>query len=466
MSIRRHTARAVLSIATAVVLPALAQQPVPATAAPVTPPLPTTATTTVTTTPTTTLALAYDLQLRPLTLSEVLLAARDNTEVRFSRQTLAAARADIAAADHAPSPLLTAKSSSIDLQNGIGAGSLANKRVDNSLGVDWLWERGGKRRARTVSAQRNAEAAEADVDEAIYQQQLAAGYAFYDLLGAQERIVEIASIERGAAQLSGTATRRVQAGDLPQQEASRTAVEAQRSGVELRAAELDQSRAQIALAQLLGATLPVRGRIAGTDWPNLAMLPAIPDAYDTDSIIDARPDVRAAQLRVASASASLDNARALRSADVTVGVSFDRYPGNSNRLLEVRATVPLQWNYRFEGEIGRAEAMVVQAQDTLEKTRNDARLELQRLRTEADVNARRLQVFERDILDGARKLAESAEFAYRRGAMSLTDVLDARRTLRATQLDAIAARVDQAKAALAWRLRTQPLSSSSSPVTQ
>ena len=37
----------------------------------------------------------------------------------------------------------------------------------------------------------------------------------------------------------------------------------------------------------------------------------------------------------------------------------------------------------------------------------------------------------------------------------LTDLLDARRTLRATQLDAINARVDHAKATLAWRLRTQ-----------
>lgn len=393
----------------------------------------------------------------PLTLSEVLLAARDNADVRFSRQALAAARADILAADHAPVPVLNAKAASIDLQNGIGAGNLANKRIDNSIGIDWVWERGGKRRARTLSAERSAAAAEADVDEATYQQQLAAGNAFYDLLGAQERIVEVTSIERGAAQLSGTATRRVQAGDLPQQEASRTAVEAQRSGVELRAAELDRDRAQIALAQLLGATMPVRGRIAGNDWPTLAPMTDAYNAYDTDAIVDARPDVRAAQARVAAMSAALDNARALRSSDVTWGVSLERYPGTSNRLVELRASIPLQIGYRAEGEIGRAEAMYVQSQDALDKTRNDARLELQRLRAEADANARRLQTFERDILGGARQLAESAEFAYRRGAMSLTDVLDARRTLRATQLDAIAARIDHAKAALAWRLRTQPL---------
>ena len=452
MSIRRHTAGAVISITAALALPAFAQQQ----------PQPNSATTApnVSIASQTQTQIQSQNQTRPLTLAEVLVAARDNADVRFSRQTLAAARADILAADHAPSPILSAKAASIDLQNGIGAGNLANKRIDNSIGIDWVWERGGKRRARTLSAERTAAAAEADVDEATYQQQLAAGSAFYDLLGAQERIVEVASIERGAAQLSGTATRRVQAGDLPQQEASRSAIEAQRSGVELRAAELDRDRAQIALAQLLGATMPVRGRLAGNDWPTLApSADARNDfsAYDSEAILDARPDVRAAQARVAAMSAALDNARALRSSDVTWGVSLERYPGTSNRLVELRASIPLQIGYRAEGEIGRAEAMYVQAQDALDKTRNDARLELQRLRAEADANARRLQTFERDILGGARQLAESAEFAYRRGAMSLTDVLDARRTLRATQLDAISARIDHAKAALAWRLRTQPL---------
>jgi cobalt-zinc-cadmium efflux system outer membrane protein len=52
-------------------------------------------------------------------------------------------------------------------------------------------------------------------------------------------------------------------------------------------------------------------------------------------------------------------------------------------------------------------------------------------------------------------VAESAELAYRKGALSLTDLLDARRTLRATVLDGLAARADHAKAATAWRLRTQ-----------
>ena len=40
-----------------------------------------------------------------------------------------------------------------------------------------------------------------------------------------------------------------------------------------------------------------------------------------------------------------------------------------------------------------------------------------------------------------------AELAYSKGATSLTDLIDARRTLRTTLLEAIAARTDYAKAA-------------------
>jgi cobalt-zinc-cadmium efflux system outer membrane protein len=47
------------------------------------------------------------------------------------------------------------------------------------------------------------------------------------------------------------------------------------------------------------------------------------------------------------------------------------------------------------------------------------------------------------------------EFAYARGAVSLTDLLDARRQLRALQLDVIQARVEFAKAWATWRAGTE-----------
>jgi cobalt-zinc-cadmium efflux system outer membrane protein len=60
-------------------------------------------------------------------------------------------------------------------------------------------------------------------------------------------------------------------------------------------------------------------------------------------------------------------------------------------------------------------------------------------------------------------VAEGAELAYRRGALSLTDLLDARRTLRVTALDAVAARKEHAQALGAWQLRTGPTVTAATP---
>jgi outer membrane protein, heavy metal efflux system len=46
-----------------------------------------------------------------------------------------------------------------------------------------------------------------------------------------------------------------------------------------------------------------------------------------------------------------------------------------------------------------------------------------------------------------------AELAYAKGAMSLTELIDARRTLRAVLLDDVAAKADYARALAAWQLR-------------
>ena len=165
-------------------------------------------------------------QPAPLSLAQALAAARSNLDVSLASRAVAAALADIQAADHAPLPQLTAKLSQIDLENGIGPGNLVTaKRIDKSLGVDWTWERGNKRGLRTESARRSAVAAEADLAEVRTQQMLAAHAAFFDLMAAQERIGEVEAITRSALQLADTAARRFKAGDLAQQDAARAAIE-------------------------------------------------------------------------------------------------------------------------------------------------------------------------------------------------------------------------------------------------
>lgn len=388
-----------------------------------------------------------------LTLAQALAAARDNSDMALARHALAATRADVLAADHAPAPVLSAKAASIDLQNGVGAGNvLTRKRIDKSIGIDWTWERGNKRALRTLAAQRQADATQSDVQELQTQQLQAALAAYYELLAAQERLSETRAIERGMAELDRVAGLRVKAGDLARQDAARTRIEAERARSETQLAELAHEQAALALARLT-ARGPGLDACA-CDWPARIEGPA--PGGDLLSWAEQRADVLAALARVQAAQAGLDNALALRQADVTVGASYDHYPGTSTRLVELRAQMPLHWGYRFDGEIGRAQAELSAAQEALDKTRRLALLDLQSLQQQAASAAKRAAGYEGGILPRAREVAQSAELAYSKGAIPLTDLLDARRTLRATVLEALAARADYAKAQGQWLLRTQP----------
>lgn len=388
-----------------------------------------------------------------LTLAQALAAARDNSDVALARHALAAARADILAADHAPAPVLSAKAASIDLQNGVGAGNaITRKRVDKSIGIDWTWERGDKRALRTLAAQRTSDAAQSDVQEAQTQQLQAALAAYYDLLAAQERLQETREIEAGMAELGRVADLRASAGDLARQDAARTRIEAGRAHADTQAAELAHTQAALALAQITARGPGLEA--CSCDWP--AHLDGPAPGGDLLAWAESRADVSAALARVQAAQAGLDNAMALRKADVTLGASYDHYPGTSNRLVELRAQIPLQWGYRFDGEIGRAQAELSAAQDALDKTRRLALLDLQSLQQQAASAARRAAGYADGIVPRAREVAQSAELAYTKGAISLTDLLDARRTLRATLLEALDARADHAKARGSWLLRTQP----------
>jgi cobalt-zinc-cadmium efflux system outer membrane protein len=398
-------------------------------------------------------ALAQPQPPRPIAVSleQALQAARNNLDVSMTQRAFDAARADVLSADRAPTPILTAKTASIDLQNGVGPGNALNdKRIDKSIGLDWTWERGNKRELRTRSAQRAAQAAQADLDEALVQQQLAAAGAYYDLLAAQERITQVQAIALSAIELARSAQRRLGAGDLSQQDAARSEIEAERANADLRAAQADRVRAELTLKQITHLT----GALATqAEWPApILSLPNLPEPQ-----LEARPDVRAALRRTEAAQAVLESADALRKNDLTLGTSFDHYPGTSNRLLEFRVQMPLAGlfgNYGYQGELGRASAQLAQAQDLLDKTRQSAALDISRLQQDLLAASQRALTYQNAIVPRARQVANMAELAYSKGAMSLTELLDARRTLRAALLEDVTTRADHARSLAAWQLRS------------
>jgi len=392
----------------------------------------------------------------PLSLTEVLDAARHNLDVRWAQQETLATRADIVAANHAPLPVLSAKAAAGE-QIGLSNNALTSqRRIDKSLGLDWVWERGGKRALRTQATQSLAAAAQADLSEIVVLQQMAAKDSFFDLLAAQERVTHVQAMALSAKQLAQTAQKRLQAGDLSAQDFSRVEIEAQRAQADAQSAQLDQQRAALALAQITGRQIRAE---AVTQWRVQAQWPAnngLALAQPAEAWVDARADVQAAMQRLLAAQAWMDNAQAQKKIDPVVGLSVDTAANASNRLVELRVQFPLQVGYAYEGEIGRAMAQQAQAQELLDKVRLAAQGEWLGLQQDLTNAASRLQGYETLILPRARKVAEQAELAYNKGAIPLVDLLDARRTLRASLLEALNVQTEYAKAATAWQLRSRP----------
>ena len=387
-----------------------------------------------------------------LSHTQALRAASTNFEVAIAKSAWVAAQADVLAADRAPFPILSGKLASIDLDNGIGGGNLVrDKRLDKSVGVDWTWERGGKRSLRTQVAKSSVIAAKADLQEIQILQLLAASSTYLDLLTAQERQQQIEDIASSTVRIAETAAKRAKAGDLARQDVLRLEIEASRGQSDARTAALEVKRARWALAQTMGVA-SVDQAVVWPDSTNNSISANTPQSH-----LQTRPDLIAAAERVNAARNALDLASSQNKADVTWGASLDHFPGTSRAQVELRFQVPLQWGYGYQGEIDRARAQLELAQDTLDKLRTNASQEVQRLQSEANAGQERSNTYQNEILPRAQTVAQQAERAYALGALALNDLLDARRTLRATQIEALSARAEQTKAAMVLQLRTQPV---------
>ncbi len=377
-----------------------------------------------------------------------------NRDIRSAQRASDSADADLLIAGQQPNPTLSLDAHNINPAQGIGSGSWRNKNVDKTIRLEQTLERGGKRELRLEQAGHNVVASREELVNTLRQQRLALRNDYYDLLLAQERLEILRDIAGFSARNQIAAGHRLAAGDIAKAEASRIRIDGLRSANDARQAEAELARARFALAALIGAETRSMMIHAADPWPDPVM-PA--SASGLDDSIDRRPDVRAAQARFAAAQTGRRLAQSARSRDVTVGVQYEQYPVNSDFAVGNGSTygfslsVPLLLWHENQGEIRKAEVERFAAQDNLEKTRAVARMEMDRAWSDLTEAGERTRRFQGGLLDDAKAAAEAVEFAYRQGAVGVTDLLDANRTLRATQIEAAAARNDYAKALAAWQ---------------
>ena len=364
------------------------------------------------------------------------------------------AEADRLAADRGNNPQFSWSGTSISPRTGIGAGALKDKAVDQVLHVEQLFERGDKRELRTRAAEARTGASLRDAEDVARQGRIQLHSAYWDLHQAEER----ERVSTMAAELARTALaaaeKRVKAGDLAPADLARLSVDGLRAENEARTAVSDRQKAQLGLAYLTGLNVEEAALATSDVWPQLQSLPA-----SAAPEIEQRPEVRASHARIAAAEAALEGARALGKRDVTVGLQYERYPPAGvtapNNTWGLSLSVPLFLAHNYEGEIARGLADLDAAREQLTRNRALASGEIAQTRANLAAASDRRRRLDEELLPAAQTVANAAEFAYAKGASSLLDLIDARRTLRQIQLDAAAARADHAKALAAWHFQTE-----------
>jgi len=393
-----------------------------------------------------------------LTLAQVRLdAVRCNRDIIAARRNEEASQADIQIASQRPNPVLSLGVANINPHQGFNSGGPRSKTVDSTLRVDQVIETANKGNLRVESARASSRAAGEMLEAVITQQSSAVDQAFFAALVSQERVAVLNETLALYGRTQQANEVRLKAGDVSRADVTKLQLDVLRAQSDLRAATAGYASDKAALAQAVGVPGTLADNRLVADWPELGVPVPEPDA-DT---VQRRPDVAAAEARLAAAASARDLARAGRVPDVTVGAQAEHYPVSdanqtgSGNSFGVFVSIPLFVRHSFGGEARRAEVDYYAALDDRNRVLLEAQNELERSRSQLEAARLSLKQMVESVVPAAESVAGSAEFAYSRGASGVLDLLDARRALRQTRLDAVAARGEYAKSLSAYRAALQ-----------
>ncbi len=352
----------------------------------------------------------------PLTLEQVLaVALRQSPDVLAARLREDSARAEQGIARALPNPTV---------------GTLTG--VPFQYSATQTFDLGPQRLFRTRAAARGSDAARFDLADVTRQTTFAVRQAFDDVLLA-EALRDIA-VERREIfrRLLAADSVRLRSGDVPERNVTTSEVRLARADADLTAAVANVHAARLALQLLMGITAPDTGfAVAG----QLSYQPVAIPTDSLDAIAEAeRPDLKAADARVSQsrALASLATAALVPVPEITLSYQpAAPYTTGSNWAVGIGLSVPLF--YWYGGERARSAVGVRSAELERRRSRaqvaNDVATALDQVRAAQGLAER----YQAGLLAKAQQALEEARYAYRSGASSLLDVLDAIQTYSDTR---------------------------------
>ena len=332
------------------------------------------------------------------------------------------------------------------------------RQADKQIRLDQTLERGDKRNLRIQGARKLITASEQELAGIKRLSMIETAAAVVSLKLNESKLELLRQQAFDSDRLAQAAEFRVSKGDLAAVEAIRLRADAIRSQNEVRLAGLGLQKTRIELAGLL--SLPAEKTASWTlldSWNDLSP-PVSETALQTllqSDRVSGLGEVRAAKLRAEASEALLALAQAQRTRDVTVSAQAENQPGTGGAVVGLGVAIPLFNGNDFSGDIARATSQQSELQNEWQRKLLEVSNDLVTQTRELTAAQRRKEQIMNTLLPMSQKAADSLALAYKKGAASLTDFLDARRQANNAQLDAITVQAEYARAAQSLNITQQ-----------
>ena len=367
-----------------------------------------------------------------ITLDQAIdLALAHNHAIRATRTLVFQNQAQEITANLRPNPTFLADSQFVPFFSPQDfSGDNLNSVQQFDVGLSYLFERGHKRQRRLQAARDQTAVTRAQVTDAERSLVFNVGQQFVNVLLAESTLQFALQDLKGFQQTVDISQQQFKAGYIGEGDYLKIRLQLLQFQTDVSSARLARMQALVGLRELLGYdAVPGDFDVIG----DLAYQPLHGKLDDLQAqALRERPDFRAAQLGVTAANSQILLAKANAKVDVTGTYDFTHVSGENSASIFVNFDLPI-FN-RNQGEIARTQYALTQAQEQQQSASDAVLSDVGNAYQAVKSNDEIVQLYTSGYLKQAQDSRDISEYAYKRGAASLLDFLDAERSYRATQL--------------------------------
>jgi outer membrane protein, heavy metal efflux system len=359
------------------------------------------------------------------------LALAHNHSIKATRTLILQNQAQEITANLRPNPTLGADSQFIPFFSPQDfSGENLNETQQFDIGIGYLFERGRKRQRRLQAARDQTAVTRAQVTDAERSLAFNVGQQFVSVLLAESSLRFALQDLQSFQQTVDISEAQLKAGSISEGDYLKIKLQLLQFQTDVSSARLAKVQALVGLREFLGYNaVPADFDVIG----DLAYQPLKANLEDLQTKgLRERPDFRAAELGITAAQSQILLAKANAKVDINGTYDFTHVSGENTASLFVNFELPI-FN-RNQGEIARTGYALTQAQEQQQAASDTVLSDVANAYEAVRSNDEVVQVYISGYLKQAQDSRDISEYAYKRGAASLLDFLDAERSYRSVQL--------------------------------